>query len=445
MEYAPLATELNEILEQGCPIAYDSLSERGKRMYFPYKGILGQTAEAEGSKINATIGIALNERESPLVLPSISGQFSHDPRETLTYASSFGKKELREKWHELMKKKNPSLHCKTSVPVVTNGITHGLDVVGSLFINPGDHLIVTNKYWGNYKLLLHGRYGAEFQEFNTFEGEGFDTGAFEEALVETPGQKKIVLLNFPNNPSGYAPTEHEAEEIISILVRRAEAGDKLCVILDDAYFGLVYQEGIYKESLFARLADAHENILAIKLDGASKEEYVWGLRVCFITFASKSISAYSAEALEYKAAGTVRATVSNISNLSQTTILQSLNSANYEAEKKEKYELLKKRFEEVRRVLSDPTYSEYYTALPFNAGYFMCVEMKNGLNAEDVRRNLLRDHDCGVIATGNLIRIAYSSLPTAHIEPLFNRLNETCSIITESQKVAMSEGRNVLK
>ena len=146
-----------------------------------------------------------------------------------------------------------------------------------------------------------------------------------------------MILNFPNNPSGYSPTEHEAEEIISILVRRAEAGDKLCVILDDAYFGLVYQDEIYKESLFARLASAHENILAVKLDGASKEEYVWGLRVCFITFASKNFSAYAAEALEYKAAGTVRASVSNVSHLSQTAVLQGLNSVNYESEKKEKY------------------------------------------------------------------------------------------------------------
>ena len=378
----------------------------------------------------------MDEREKPLALQSISQQFTHDERDTLTYASSFGKKELREKWHELMLKKNPSLQTKTSVPVVTNGFTHGLDIAATLFVNPGDNLIITDKYWGNYKLLLNGRYGAEFKEFNTFVAEGFDTGAFTEALVETPGPKKIVILNFPNNPSGYSPTEHEAEEIISILVRRAEAGDKLCVILDDAYFGLVYQDEIYKESLFARLASAHENILAVKLDGASKEEYVWGLRVCFITFASKNFSAYAAEALEYKAAGTVRASVSNVSHLSQTAVLQGLNSVNYESEKKEKYELLKRRHEEVRRVLSGPEVSEYYKPLPFNAGYFMCVQVKEGLDAEEVRKTLLRDFDCGVIATGNLLRIAYSSLPIAHIAPLFDKLNQTCSKLSSISQVS---------
>jgi hypothetical protein len=32
------------------------------------------------------------------------------------------------------------------------------------------------------------------------------------------------------------------------------------------------------------LCDAHPNILAVKLDGPTKEDYVWGFRVGFLTF-----------------------------------------------------------------------------------------------------------------------------------------------------------------
>ena len=39
----------------------------------------------------------------------------------------------------------------------------------------------------------------------------------------------------------------------------------------------LYEEGIEKESLFTYLCDLHENVLAIKIDGATKEDYVWGL------------------------------------------------------------------------------------------------------------------------------------------------------------------------
>jgi len=36
--------------------------------------------------------------------------------------------------------------------------------------------------------------------------------------------------------------------------------------------------------LFGKLANAHPNLLAIKLDGATKELFVWGLRCGFITY-----------------------------------------------------------------------------------------------------------------------------------------------------------------
>ena len=56
------AKALNSTL--GDAVAF--LSSRGKRMYFPYGGILGQSAEARACKVNATIGMAFEEDGSPL-------------------------------------------------------------------------------------------------------------------------------------------------------------------------------------------------------------------------------------------------------------------------------------------------------------------------------------------------------------------------------------------
>ena len=39
------------------------------------------------------------------------------------------------------------------------------------------------------------------------------------------------------------------------------------------------------------LVDLHPNVLGIKLDGATKEDYVWGFRVGFITFGFKGANA----------------------------------------------------------------------------------------------------------------------------------------------------------
>ena len=103
------------------------------------------------------------------------------------------------------------------------------------------------------------------------------------AALEGGSSRKTVLLNFPNNPTGYTVTDAEAKEICETLKASAEKGNDIVVLLDDAYFGLIYEQGIYSESLFGLLANAHENLLAVKLDGPTKEDYVWGFRVGFMT------------------------------------------------------------------------------------------------------------------------------------------------------------------
>ena len=207
---------------------------------------------------------------------------------------------------------------------------------------------------------------------------------------------------------------------------RAEAGDHLVILIDDAYFGLVYEEGVMKESLFAKLADLHERVLAVKIDGATKEDYAWGFRIGFLTYGNPNIDGAIAQVLEDKTAGVVRGTISNCCHLSQTLLLNAYRSVDFFRQKKEKEDVLRMRYEAVKDALRTPGYDRYFHALPFNSGYFMCVELCEGLDAEIVRKKLLSDYDTGVIATGNLIRIAYSSLPTELIAELFENLFCTC-------------------
>lgn len=96
-----------------------------------------------------------------------------------------------------------------------------------------------------------------------------------------------MILNFPNNPTGYTPGLKEGDEIVAAVKEAAEAGINVVVVTDDAYFGLFFEDSL-KESLFGKLADLHPRVLAVKVDGATKEEFVWGFRVGFITYASES-------------------------------------------------------------------------------------------------------------------------------------------------------------
>ena len=425
MQLNPQAEELNETISKNSKTVNALLSKKGKAIFFPKKGILAQAADAKGKKINASIGMALEDDGSPLCLDTISKLVDLDKKDVFNYAPSYGKKELREKWKELIYEKNPSLKAETSLPVVTNALTHALSISAYLFLDEDDKLIVPNPFWGNYKLIFINGFGAKINEFSLFKDKGFNLEGLKEKL-NAAGEKKVVLLNFPNNPTGYTPTEQEADGIISAIEEAADNGKHIAVLVDDAYFGLVYEDGVYKESLFSKLAGLHENVLAVKVDGATKEDYVWGFRVGFITYAIKGGNVDLYAALADKTSGAVRGTISNAPHLSQSLILKSFNNPDYQTQKVEKFETLKKRYDKVKEIIEGhPEFKEYFEPLPFNSGYFMCIELKD-LDAEEIRQRLLKDYDTGLIAMGKLLRVAFSSTPYPLLDELFENVYKAC-------------------
>ena len=425
----PQAEELNSIIKNSNPTVYELLSKKGKAIYFPRKGILAQGMAAKDKEINATIGTAYEDNGKPMVLPSVACHLEIDTKDAFPYAPSEGIKPLREKWKELMMRKNPSLGTKEfSLPVVTCGVTHGLSMVGYLFTSETDKIIVADLYWENYDLVFTNGYGAKLKFFNFFKNNLFDIDSFRKVVNRKPVGKKIVLLNFPNNPSGYTPTIKMAKEIIKVLTHAAQAGNKLAVILDDSYFGLDFEDGIFTESLFSQLAHAHENLLAIKMDGITKEEYAWGFRVGFVTYGIKNGNAGLYKALEDKTAGAVRGNISNAPHLSQSLLLNAMQCGTHAKEKERNKEKLKERYLKVKETLkAHKEYEQYFEALPFNSGYFMCVRIKNQ-DIEKVWDLLLKKYSTGLICYSekNLLRIAFASTPLEKIETLFNNIYSAC-------------------
>jgi aspartate/methionine/tyrosine aminotransferase len=425
MKLSPLAVELNDVIRSEAPAVLDMLSALGKRFYFP-KGIISQSAEAKAraKRHNATIGIAL-EQGKPMHLPCLQKHFTElGPADLYTYAPPAGKAELRAAWREKQLEENPRLREKRlGAPIVTSALTHGLSLVAELFADPGDALLLPDQLWGNYRLTFEVRHGAVIHTFPFFAGEGIDLDAFAAAVERLGGEgrKLIVLLNFPNNPTGYTPTPAEAESMASTLGRAAEAGTRVVAVCDDAYFNLVYDDRCLRESILGHLAGLHENLLAIRLDGATKEQFVWGFRVGFLTYAAagRGDVARVHEALEKKTAGAIRAGVSNAPHISQSLVLRALRDPAFRGEQAEKREILGARAARAREVLADPRFAEAWEPYPFNSGYFMCLRLKT-VEAEPLRIHLLDRHGIGVIATARHdVRVAFSCLELDEIAEVY--------------------------
>lgn len=421
-----LATDLNRVIQNHAPHVFDMLSGLGRELYYP-KGILTQSAEAKqkARRHNATIGIA-REKGRAMHLGCVMRQFAGtDPDEALPYAPSFGLPELREKWREHLLSANPSLAGRPmSLPVVTSGVTHGLSIASDLFVDPGDTVLVPDKVWGNYMMVFRVRRDARIVGYPLLdEGrKGLNLSGFAEVVkAESSRQKLVVVLNFPNNPTGYSPTAAEAQALCKELIAAADRGCRVVAICDDAYFGLFYDPEVFRESVFTLLAGQHPALLAVKLDGATKEDFAWGLRVAFVTFSSTGGEPVH-DALEKKAAGCIRGAISNCSHASQRIVLRAMNDPAYEREKREKLDILRARAEKVRRTLADPRFASVWTPYPFNSGYFMCLRLR-ALNAEAYRIRLLEERGIGVIATAPTdVRVAFSCVEEEEIPDLFEEM-----------------------
>ncbi|MBD2848170.1 aminotransferase class I/II-fold pyridoxal phosphate-dependent enzyme [Paenibacillus sp. IB182496] len=418
----PLAKQLNETIQSENPHVYDMLSDIGKAIYFPKEGILSQSAEAKAkaSKFNATIGIA-TEGGQPMHLPALQDTLSaYAPKDLYPYAPPAGKPELRAAWRAKMLTDNPSLADKSfGNPIATNALTHGLSIVADLFADAGDPIVMPDKNWENYELTFALRRGAHTVEYPLYDADNrFNSDGLREALLaQKEHGKAIVLLNFPNNPTGYSPGAAEADAIVTAIGEAAEAGINVVAVTDDAYFGLFFEDSLH-ESLFGRLANLHPRVLAIKIDGATKEEYVWGFRVGFITYASASEPVM--HALEQKTLGIIRATISSGPHPSQTFILKLLQSPDFEAQKREKFEVMKRRANRVKSLLDSSRYGDVWEYYPFNSGYFMCLRLKQ-VSAEAVRQRLLDAYEVGTIALGEHdLRVAFSCIEELHLEQLFD-------------------------
>jgi aspartate/methionine/tyrosine aminotransferase len=418
-----LARELNGILRETTPGAM--LSAMGRRLYFP-KGIIAQGAEAKqlSSLANGTLGIAVKQK-TPLILSALADQIpGMSAGEIVSYAPTAGISALRETWAAEIERKNHSLKTGAfSLPVVTTGLTAGISALCDLFLDEGQTLMAANPSWDNYVLIAEARRNARLRRVDMFNERGIDTAALKAALSDEA--RKIgfvrIILNFPHNPTGYSPTVGEAREICGAIADIAEKGAKVLAICDDAYFGLRFEADIESQSLFAYLGGIHENVFAVKVDGSTKEDFAWGMRCGFVTFAGKNLSAAHYDALIKKTMAVIRSTISCSSTVVQNLLQKMYSSDNVALEKERAAyrDIIEGRYKKVRAFVDAKKNHPCLQPMPFNSGYFMSFICKN-IDAESLRQKLLHQYGVGTIAIDErTLRVAFSGLDDDCIDEVY--------------------------
>src|SRR5215203_42017 len=422
-----MAAEINAPLERDAPALLQALSPMGRRIFFP-PDIPSQAAEARGKAINGTIGQVTDGRGGAVQLPALAAAFGElsepDLNQALLYSPIEGLPEVRRRWRE-WQRRLVSAAAPSSLPLVTVGLSHGLSLVADLFGGEGKAVAIPQPFWGNYRQAFGTRTGAKVLTAPAYVDGRYNPRCIVDALAGLPaGEPAVALLNVPSNPGGYTPDAAERRATVESLLE--EAGRRpLVVVCDDAYAGLVYEAEIPRESFFWELAGAHPNLVAVKIDGATKEFSFFGGRVGFLTFALEPDSE-AARSMESKVKMLVRSVVGSPVAASQVVLLQALRREGIEREVEVVRALLEGRYKALKGALAgvDPG---LMAVLPFNSGCFALVELPEGLglDSETVRKHLLAHHDTGLISIApRYLRIAHCSVDEAALPELVRRLEK---------------------
>ena len=416
----------NRILENDAPALFQSLSPLGRRAFYP-KDIPEQAREAKGSELNGTIGVFTDGHGRAVPLDSMAAAVDLDDDDlsrAFLYSPLTGFPELRDRWRT-WQRDGVDAALPSCRPFVTAGLTHGLSLAADLFGGEGRTIAVAEPFWGNYRQTFALRTGAVIRTAPGYRDGRYNPHALAEALDGLPpGEPAMGIVNFPSNPGGYAPTVAERDTLKKSLLEIADARP-FVVLSDDAYAGLSYADDAPNTSFFWDLVGAHEQLVPIKLDGATKEFFFFGGRVGFLTFATPPDSE-AAAVLENKISSLLRATIGSPPATSQTILLQALRRDDVRQEIEAHRRLGRERYD-VLRPLLDKVDRDLLRPLPFNAGYFALLELAPGVEveAEAVRRHLLEHHSTGVVSLGGrFLRLAICSVAKENLPEILRRLEQ---------------------
>lgn len=183
------------------------------------------------------------------------------------YTSNSGLKELKEEISNYLKRSlNVEYDAKTEV-LVTVGGSEAIDLAFRAMINAGDEVLIPQPSYVSYEpcAILA---GAKPVIINLKAENNFKLTA-QEIIDNITDKTKILVLPFPNNPTGSIMEKEDLEQIAKVIIEK-----DLYVLSDEIYAELTYKG---KHSSITQIAGMKERTILI--NGFSKAYAMTGWRL----------------------------------------------------------------------------------------------------------------------------------------------------------------------
>jgi len=185
-----------------------------------------------------------------------------------SYTSNLGLLSLRRKIADYVGGFFDVAYEPSSEVLVTVGVSEALDIALRALLNPGDEVLYHEPCYVSYSpsiVMAHGKAVG----VATRKKDGFSLKPEELAKAVTP-KSRVLLLNFPTNPTGAVASAEDLAGIAQLCVEH----DLIC-ITDEIYSELRYDDG--KHVSIASLPGMRER--TILLHGFSKAFAMTGFRL----------------------------------------------------------------------------------------------------------------------------------------------------------------------
>ena len=214
-----------------------------------------------------SLGVGEPDFETPWHITE-EGIYSLEQGRTF-YTSNQGLPELREEISKWNKRKYNLDYSKDEI-IVTCGGSEAIDIALRCCINPGDEVIILEPNYVCYEpdVVLAGGVPVKIQLQNKNEFR-LTPEELESAIAE---KTKILVMNYPNNPTGAIMTKSDLEKIAKVIIKH-----DLLVISDEIYSELTYSSNHYSIAALPNMRDR-----TITINGFSKTYSMTGWRLGYV-------------------------------------------------------------------------------------------------------------------------------------------------------------------
>ncbi|MDF1853102.1 MAG: aminotransferase class I/II-fold pyridoxal phosphate-dependent enzyme [Verrucomicrobiales bacterium] len=152
-----------------------------------------------------------------------------------SYTSNLGLLSLRESISRYVTGQFGVTYDPANEVLVTVGVSEALDLVCRALLNPGDEVIYHEPCYVSYSPSIALAYGVAVPVETRVEDE-FVLKA-EDVAAKITDRTRVILLNFPTNPTGAVEPVEELQKIADLAIEH-----DLIVVSDEIYCELLYDE-----------------------------------------------------------------------------------------------------------------------------------------------------------------------------------------------------------